>query len=747
MSLIKDSKFIPQYVELQKNHHNAYIGKLAEKPVVSIISSFYNAQNYFEETFISVMKQTLQNFEWIIVDDCSTDEKAVKLFDSLPQRSNKIKTFRHQKNRGLSAGRNTAISHATGKYLFFMDLDDLIDPTYLEKCVIFLELYPEISFVNSFTVGFQEQEYLWTHGFEKSARFIEQNWVTAMLMYRKTDFDRLGGFDENLRFYEDWERWLKAISNKQKGWTIPEYLHYYRRAESGLLAVSINEESEEKKVEKEIKSRYYAPFQSIAPVESKLKKPRSYEVDNLRRRLEIENPLEWKGTGKRVLFLFPHFEVGGADKFNLDLLGLLKEKEYALTIAATIKSPNPWHEHFYNLTSDIFHLSNYSHDVYWLSIVRYLIESRKIEIVFVSNSYLGYYLVPMLRAEFPGVAFVDYLHACDPGWRIDGYPRISRQLSNFFDAQMVTSQYLADYNFGLNPHSSVKPSVCYINIDAQKWIPNESSRKKIRRQFNISSDTVVLIYPARLENQKRPEMVVKIVSALAKRNLNVKVLALGNGTLLNSFEDLINKLGLKKLFHILPPVSPEEMVEFYSAADILLLPSEYEGIALTLYEAMVMGIPAVASDVSGQSELITPETGFLVKKGDGDYSEIEDYVRVLEPLIKNVDLRRRTGNAARQRVIEKFSLELMGENVEKVLLSAIEKRKENLSEKVNIQLAEELLVLALENSVGAGGWAELKAENELLVHQKALMEASAFWKIRNQWFRLKKKFGYAKNKF
>jgi glycosyltransferase involved in cell wall biosynthesis len=746
MSEIKPSDSIAKYTELLINYHSPYCGHASKQPVVSIISSFYNAQRHFEETFITVMNQTLQNFEWIIVDDCSTDKTAIALFESLKQRSGKIKTLRHRENRGLAAGRNTAISQAQGKYLFFIDLDDLIDATYLEKCALFLELHPEFSFVNSFTVGFQEQEYWWTNGFEKSPDFIEQNWVTTMLMHRKSDFDALGGFDERLRFYEDWERWLKALCAGQKGWTIPEFLHCYRRTESGLLSASIFKDTEERKIKNQIKSSYEEKFRLNPPTKPKLTLPAPYEVENLRRRPEIENNLEWSGKGKKILFLFPHFEVGGADKFNLDLIQMLADNDYAITIATTLKSLNPWQKHFYEITPDIFHLTNYSYDINWVSILRYLIESRAIDIVFVSNSYFAYYMVPMLRAEFPEVAFVDFVHACDPGWRIDGYPRVSRQFSNFFDAQMVTSGHLSNYNYQRNPYAQSPPSACYINIDTDKWSRSDAQREKIRRQFNIDDETALILFPVRLTPQKRPELFAKIIQKLAARSLPVKAIVLGDGMLLQSFAQLIRKLNLTKVVQILPPVSPEEMIEFYSAADILLLPSEYEGISLVIYEAMAMQLPVVASDVGGQRELVIEGTGFLVEKGNGDEMEIENYTKVLAPLIENPNLRKQIGKAARQRVVESFSLDLMCKNVEKVFEEAIKNRREKPPEKVNIQLAEELLILTSEDAMSeGGGLTHLVRERDELRSQKAAMEDSRFWKARNHWFKVKRKLGIIKN--
>ena len=253
---------IKELIDRLKNRSYCYAARPNAIPTVSIVSSFFNACEYFEETYNSISQQTFQDFEWIITDDCSTDLRSIELLQSLSTRHLRINIVSHSVNKGVAAGRNTAISHARGKYLFFMDLDDLLDPTYLEKCILFLETNPEFSLVNSCSAGFQAQEYFWSHGFNKAPEFIQRNWVTMMLMYRKEDFDRLGGFDENLRFYEDWERWLRAISNHQKCWTIPECLHFYRRHDAGLLSMSTQNRDREQQVADSIRSQYESAFKS-----------------------------------------------------------------------------------------------------------------------------------------------------------------------------------------------------------------------------------------------------------------------------------------------------------------------------------------------------------------------------------------------------------------------------------------------------------------------------------------------------
>lgn len=755
MPTVRPHDQIASFIELLKRNEVIPDQPAEQTPIVSIISSFFNANAAFEETFASLMGQSLQNFEWIIVDDCSTDSKAKELIEELPKRSLKIKTLRHSVNRGLAAGRNTGIAMARGRYLFFMDLDDLLDPTYLEKCVMFLETHPNASFVNSYAVGFQDQEYWWEHGFNNKTveDFVTQNWVTAMLLYRKADFDRVGGFDESLRFCEDWERWLKAFAAGQRGWTIPEFLHCYRRTGQGLLLSSFSNATEKQRVEELIRERYKKLISEEQMKQSaaiRLERPSSYEVQELRRHINTGSSVHVSraGEGKRILCLFPHLEVGGADKFNLDLLSRLGGRGYKITIATTLEGGHSWHEHFYQITSDIFHLSNYLYNNHWLSGVKRLIESRKIELVFIANSYISYYFLPALRAEYPEVTFVDYVHIYDPGWRVDGYPRISRQMSRFLDLQMVSCEHLAEYNHSFNPEMTEKTRVCYINVDADWWKHDPIAREELRRSLGIADNESLLLFPARLEPQKRPEFIVDIAHKLIREDASVVVAVLGSGSLLDSTQGRIRQLGIEANFRVLPPVSPEEMLGYYSASDILLLPTEYEGISMAIYEAMAMELPVVASDVGGQRELVVPGTGYLIPKGNGDIEEIQAYTKVLKPLIRDGAKRRSVGRAARQRVEMHFGLSQMCDRAEEIFEEARKLRLAAGPDEINAHMAEEMLSVALECSQLDQEWLYLNSyaqqlgrEKDTLWNLKIGMEASRFWKLRTKWFRLKYKVG------
>lgn len=103
--------------------------------IVSIIIPLYNVEKYVEVSLNSAFNQTVNNIEYILVDDCSTDStmEIVNRLIRESSRSNSVKIVCHEKNKGLSAARNTGMKYANNDYIFFMDSDDEITPDCIEK--------------------------------------------------------------------------------------------------------------------------------------------------------------------------------------------------------------------------------------------------------------------------------------------------------------------------------------------------------------------------------------------------------------------------------------------------------------------------------------------------------------------------------------------------------------------------------------------------------------------------------------
>jgi teichuronic acid biosynthesis glycosyltransferase TuaG len=105
--------------------------------LVSIVTPAYNSSKYILETIKSVQKQTYSNFELLIIDDCSTDDTFEKS-QGISNDDKRIKVFKTKKNEGTASARNLGIEKANGRYLVFLDSDDLLDPSFLEKQIRFL---------------------------------------------------------------------------------------------------------------------------------------------------------------------------------------------------------------------------------------------------------------------------------------------------------------------------------------------------------------------------------------------------------------------------------------------------------------------------------------------------------------------------------------------------------------------------------------------------------------------------------
>lgn len=104
--------------------------------LVSIIVPTYNTEKFIRSTIESVQNQTYANWEMVLVDDASTD-KTVSIIKQFAQQDNRIKLFELQENRGNGFARNAALEKATGKYIAYLDADDLWFPQKLEKQINF----------------------------------------------------------------------------------------------------------------------------------------------------------------------------------------------------------------------------------------------------------------------------------------------------------------------------------------------------------------------------------------------------------------------------------------------------------------------------------------------------------------------------------------------------------------------------------------------------------------------------------
>lgn len=203
-----------------------------EKPIVSIIIPAYNAGKYIKQTVESVIGQTYKNIEIIVIDDGSKDKTAeiVKSFGD----PRVIYIF--QENNGQSAARNAGIKIAKGKYISFLDSDDLFLPQKIERQVDFLESNPDCGVCYSKIYHFfsDQPEKLYYNPIPNYSGYIFDKLLTHSVVnplaavMRKEYLDKYGGFKEDWRRCDEQYLWLKMAFNKVKFCYLDEVLGHYR---------------------------------------------------------------------------------------------------------------------------------------------------------------------------------------------------------------------------------------------------------------------------------------------------------------------------------------------------------------------------------------------------------------------------------------------------------------------------------------------------------------------------------------
>jgi len=184
-------------------------------PIVSVLMTAYNREKFIEEAIESVLASTLTDFELIIVDDGSKDN-TVQLAKKYADKDARVRLYVNEKNLGDYPNRNKAASYATGKYLKYLDSDDLIYPTGLSVFVNSMEQFPEAAVGVTSFVGQEEQPYpfllppaaAYEYNFYKNSLF---DIGPSGLIFHTARFKEAGGFSGK-RYIGDTEINLKLAA-------------------------------------------------------------------------------------------------------------------------------------------------------------------------------------------------------------------------------------------------------------------------------------------------------------------------------------------------------------------------------------------------------------------------------------------------------------------------------------------------------------------------------------------------------
>lgn len=206
--------------------------------LVSIIVPCYKQAHFLNETLQSVLAQSFEKWECIIVNDGSPDntEAVAKSWCAKDERFHYI----YKDNAGLPAARNTGVKESRGNYILALDSDDILHLDYLQKLIPRLVKNSKIGIVTCYRSFFTNSvdNIVYEHKAHGSTYrdFMFENVLMPSSLYRKECWNEVGGYDETMiKGFEDWEFW---ISITKRGWNyevVEEPLFFYRKAKESML--------------------------------------------------------------------------------------------------------------------------------------------------------------------------------------------------------------------------------------------------------------------------------------------------------------------------------------------------------------------------------------------------------------------------------------------------------------------------------------------------------------------------------
>jgi glycosyltransferase involved in cell wall biosynthesis len=610
------------------------------RPLVSVVIASFNYGKYLHETIDSVLAQTFQDFEIIVIDDGSTDPYTQEVLSVLDKPKTQV-VF--QSNQGLPTTRNNGIKIAQGKYICCLDSDDCLTPTYLEKCVYHLETRNlDVSF--SWVQTFGESTFLWETGPFLIDVLMKLNSVSVSAVFKKACWELVGGYKEAMTHgYDDWEFWLTLAEYGALGDCIPEPLMLHRKHPTSMSAGR--------------KHRYDSILEDIKVVHRKLFQDPSYVKrirKQQRRTFTVRNPLcnlERQRHNRvhppkdhvNVLMATPWFDLSGPSVVKRDVFTRLAKEGIRVTAIAGTEPSGSYTENgvplYEAITKECFNLPRFLGNQNKHQFVQHLIQSRGIQVLYLAGCRAVYEMLPELKKTFPDLKVVDELY------NIVGHIDSNREFRKCIDLNVAINQEVVERLVALG-ESRHRIEVITPGIDVDHFSPRnpvfrESASHRPYNQFTFG-------FLGRLSPEKRPQDFVQLAGQLSSCQFRIA----GDGPLTASIAGTIIEQGISDRCHF--EGWTRNSAGFLAGIDALIITSEVEGLPLVLLEAMALELPVIATTVGEIPRVVVHgRNGFLYKAG-----YVDELMSLADLLSRMPDHDRKAiGKSARETVCSEHTVD------------------------------------------------------------------------------------------
>ena len=229
----------------------------------------------------------------------------------------------------------------------------------------------------------------------------------------------------------------------------------------------------------------------------------------------------------------------------------------------------------------------------------------------------------------------------------------------------MTDEYVTS---GVAPRDAF--TTVYSGFDVEPFLTPPRPRETVRRELGFDDRHIVVGKVGRLFHLKGHEFVIAAAGRVVAERPQVRFLFVGDGNLRARYEREIAAAGLTDHFAFAGLVPPEVVPELLHATDLVVHTSQWEGLARVLPQALIAGKPVVSYDVGGAREVVIPdETGFLLPR-----DSVDELAESILCLAGDPDLRRRLGDAGRQRFTDQFRHQTMTRRIREVYQKVLEQR-------------------------------------------------------------------------
>lgn len=202
---------------------------------VVVVIPCYEQAGFLPDTVASVCAQTYHELEIVVVDDGSPDDTAEVTERLAAAHPNRAIRLLRQANQGLAPSRNRGIEASSAEYVLPLDADDLIGPAFIEACVRELDARPDVSIAYGSLRYFGEIDEFHAPSEYDLVALTHGNLFPCTALYRRRAWAEVGGYDEGLTSYEDWDFWLGCGERGHLGVYVPRPVFYYRKRKGSML--------------------------------------------------------------------------------------------------------------------------------------------------------------------------------------------------------------------------------------------------------------------------------------------------------------------------------------------------------------------------------------------------------------------------------------------------------------------------------------------------------------------------------